>query len=421
MKKLFFLLSIFLLFLSTVFYAQKKTVQNKKGQNECLNCHKDDENLPDDFKDYDVHIAAGLTCADCHGGDPTSDDEDIAMSKKNGFVGVPTRKDIPEFCGKCHSNFEFMKKYKPEVETDQVRQYYTSVHGKQLKKGDENVAVCTSCHTAHSILPPKDPRSSVYALNVPATCNNCHGDKKLMDKYDLPSDIYKKYVNSVHGIDLLKNKDVSGAPACNDCHGNHGATPPGVSSIVNVCGTCHVNNFNFFKASKMGKKWKGDDDYHGCVTCHNNHDIKKPNDSFVGIGDDAICSDCHDEGDKGYVEAKKIHQELTNLSTLYDSANVKLTKVKQLGMDDIDIGFMLKDAHQAMIKARTTVHTFSSAKVAKLTVPGVKITKSAIKKADEEISDYHTRRYGLGAATIALLILIIGLYLKLKSLNKPEA
>ena len=386
-----------------------------------MNCHKSDENLPDDFKSYDVHITAGLTCADCHGGDPTSDDEDIAMSKKNGFVGVPSRKDIPQFCGRCHSDFKFMKNYRPEVETDQVKQYYTSIHGIQLKKGDKNVAVCTSCHTAHSILPPKDPRSSVYALNVPATCNKCHGDKKLMDKYNLPSDIYKKYVNSVHGIDLLKNKDVTGAPACNDCHGNHGATPPGVSSIVNVCGTCHVNNYNYFKASKMGKDWEGDNDYHGCVTCHNNHDIKKPNDSFVGVGDDALCSDCHDKGDKGYEEAKKIHQELTNLSTLYDSAKVKLIKVKQLGMDDISIGFMLKDAHQAMIKARTTVHTFSSAKVAELTVPGIKIANNAIKKADEEISDYHTRRYGLGAATIAILILIIGLYLKLKGLNKPEA
>ncbi|GBD92028.1 cytochrome c nitrite reductase pentaheme subunit [bacterium BMS3Abin04] len=421
MKKLFFLLSIFLLLLSTVFYAQEKTIQDKNGQNECLNCHKSDENLPDDFKSYDVHITAGLTCADCHGGDPTSDDEDIAMSKKNGFVGVPSRKDIPQFCGRCHSDFKFMKNYRPEVETDQVKQYYTSIHGIQLKKGDKNVAVCTSCHTAHSILPPKDPRSSVYALNVPATCNKCHGDKKLMDKYNLPSDIYKKYVNSVHGIDLLKNKDVTGAPACNDCHGNHGATPPGVSSIVNVCGTCHVNNYNYFKASKMGKDWEGDNDYHGCVTCHNNHDIKKPNDSFVGVGDDALCSDCHDKGDKGYEEAKKIHQELTNLSTLYDSAKVKLIKVKQLGMDDISIGFMLKDAHQAMIKARTTVHTFSSAKVAELTVPGIKIANNAIKKADEEISDYHTRRYGLGAATIAILILIIGLYLKLKGLNKPEA
>ena len=234
-------------------------------------------------------------------------------------------------------------------------------------------------------------------------------------------DIYKKYVNSVHGIDLLKNKDVSGAPACNDCHGNHGATPPGVSSIVNVCGTCHVNNFNFFKASRMGKKWKGDDDYHGCVTCHNNHDIQKPDDNFVGVSDNAICSDCHSEGDEGYSEAKKIHTELVSLASLYDSANVKLAKVKELGMDDIDIGFMLKDGHQALIKARTTVHTFSSAKVAKVTAPGVKITKSAIKKADEEISDYHTRRYGLSAATIALLILILGLYLKLRNLSKPES
>jgi hypothetical protein len=46
----------------------------------------------------DVHIAHGLSCADCHGGDRTSDDPDVAMNKKKGFKGKPARTTIPKFC-----------------------------------------------------------------------------------------------------------------------------------------------------------------------------------------------------------------------------------------------------------------------------------------------------------------------------------
>ena len=184
-------------------------------------------------------------CNDCHGGNPKLDDAELSMSKSSGFVGIPTKKNISAFCGKCHSDFEYMKKYRPRIETDQVEQYNTSQHGLALKKGDKNVAVCTSCHTAHSILPANDPRSTTYAINIPNTCNHCHGNKDLWQKYSLDIKVYEDFSNGVHGIALLVNKDI-GAPSCNDCHGNHGATPPGVSSISNVCGMCHVNNVDLF-------------------------------------------------------------------------------------------------------------------------------------------------------------------------------
>ena len=62
-----------------------------------------------------------------------------------------------------------------------------------------------------------------------------------MKEYGIPTDQYEKYSKSVHGVALLQKHDL-GAPACNKCHGNHGATPPGVESISKVCGTCHALN-----------------------------------------------------------------------------------------------------------------------------------------------------------------------------------
>ena len=256
---------------------------------ECAFCHIDLEEVPDDFAPYDVHFVEGLSCAGCHGGDVSADDEDIAMSDEAGFVGVPDPADVSAFCGKCHSDPAFMRTFQPTIRTDQEAQFETSGHGMALADGDTKVATCTSCHTAHAILPASDPRAPVYATNVPETCGTCHDDRDYMAGYGLESNVFEKYAMSVHGVALLEDGDV-GSPACNDCHGNHGALPPEVSSLTQVCGTCHPNNQLLFTESEMARAFE-DDELHGCMECHSHHDIEAPTDEMVGIGDEAICMD----------------------------------------------------------------------------------------------------------------------------------
>ena len=55
----------------------------------CIDCHSalDGEyHVTADQYSQDIHAQKGLTCASCHGGDPTSDDQN-AMSKVAGFKG----------------------------------------------------------------------------------------------------------------------------------------------------------------------------------------------------------------------------------------------------------------------------------------------------------------------------------------------
>ena len=62
---------------------------------------------PAKLYDGDVHHQAGLTCADCHGGNPNDDSMD-AMSPAKGFRGVPKKAAIPDFCARCHSDIAYM-------------------------------------------------------------------------------------------------------------------------------------------------------------------------------------------------------------------------------------------------------------------------------------------------------------------------
>ena len=221
--------------------ASAQTPASKTDQ--CASCHMELEGrLGDPVKAMDkddIHRQRGLSCANCHGGDPTQEGRRAAMDPAKGFIAIPKREDIPRLCGKCHSDAAFMRRFNPAQRVDQEAEYSTSVHGKRLRQGDAKVAVCTSCHGFHGVKAVKNPASPVYPLHVAETCGTCHANADYMKEYKIPTDQLAKWKNSVHGEAMLQKQDIS-APTCNDCHGNHGAAPPSLSSVSNVCGTCHV-------------------------------------------------------------------------------------------------------------------------------------------------------------------------------------
>ena len=68
----------------------------------------------------------------------------------------------------------------------------------------------------------------------------------------IPTTQRAEYERSVHYRALATQNDIS-APTCNDCHGNHGAAPPGVGSLTTVCGTCHAVFQSKFASSVHGQ------------------------------------------------------------------------------------------------------------------------------------------------------------------------
>jgi len=382
---------------------------------QCIICHMEEESMPEGFLDADIHMQVGLSCAGCHGGDPTKDDEDEAMNEDIGFVGVPDRDEIPQMCGKCHSDINFMRRWQPRIATDQVSQYYTSVHGKKLREGDRKVAECASCHTAHAILPARDTRSTTYALNVPGTCKHCHADPSYMADYNIRTTQYEDYARGVHGVALLEKHD-TGSPACNDCHGNHGATPPEVSSLTQVCGQCHVNNARYFEETVMAQEF-AKEELHACEECHGNHNIRPTFDAMVGITDEAVCLDCHDEGDDGYKAAAAIGGKLDSLVTRYDFAVTEQQEVRRIGMDDVEIAYLLQEAHQHLIQARTLVHTFDPEQVGVQTSQGLEKADKAVELAAAQFTESRVRRRGLGVATLFITLLVIALWFKVRDME----
>jgi len=390
--------------------AAAATAQTK---NVCLDCHSNlDEPLKVSAEEFsgNAHALKGLSCDACHGGD--TQNEDRAMTPAAGFRGSIQRAKIPELCGSCHANEDRMREYNPSLRTDQLAQYRTSVHGLRLAKGDTKVAVCTDCHSVHNIRPASDPRSTVYPLNVANTCKRCHADAAYMKPYGIPTDQFASYSASVHHEAMVVRGDLS-APTCSTCHGNHGATPPGVNSVANVCSTCHVFQASLFEASPHKQAFQAAK-LPACVTCHSNHRIQHPGDEMIGSSQESVCARCHKPGDLGMETAEGIHGRLWRLDHDIQSTKALLDNAASSGMEVRESQLELSQASDDLLKARVSIHSASLAPVEEDVQAGDKIVAKVQAAGEAALRERAYRRKGLTVSAFVILavVLTLGAYIR---------
>ena len=413
------------LVLSVLFLLAPSLLHAETTASSCLACHTrltdQRPHNPTVRIHEDVHLKKGLSCHSCHGGNPmvgdVEQDASLAHDLDKGFVGAPAMSEIPQFCDRCHGDVEFMKQYNPKLRVDQLLEYKSSHHGKALAEGDTSVATCISCHGVHGILPVADSRSPVYKTNVAVTCTGCHADEARMKRYGFPIDQKEKYLGSVHGEKLTEG-DLA-APTCNNCHGNHGATPPGLTSIANACGECHANNRDFFNES-VHKSAFAAMEVADCIVCHNHHDIAEPDDVMLGTQEQSMCVSCHGEGDAGFVAAASMSAHLEELKTALQSAHDLLDRAYQGGVN-VTLGkFDLHSADDALIKARTAVHYFDTTKFNDVINAGMADAGRVIELGNSALDDLRMRRVGLAFSLPLILLVALGLIWKIKKLERAQ-
>jgi predicted CXXCH cytochrome family protein len=355
----------------------------------------------------DVHIAHGLSCADCHGGDRTSDDPSVAMSKAKGFKGKPARTAIPKFCASCHANPDFMRKFAPRERVDQYELYQTSIHGKRLAAGDTNVATCIDCHSVHDIRAVKDTLSPVYPLNVPETCSRCHSDARKMAPYKIPTNQLAEYRTSVHWEAMTKRGDLS-APSCASCHGNHGAKPPEVESVAAVCGTCHVLFQQLYEKSVHQAVFSGAGGGGGCIVCHSNHGIHQPSTAML-VGPNAVCSGCHDAGSAPAQTAAQMAAWIDGLDRALKQSETVLARAEEYGMEVSEAQVRLIDGRENLVKSRLALHAIDSGEMRKPIDAGMAIAKETLGVGQAALREKDFRRWGLAVSVLLIGIAILAI------------
>jgi predicted CXXCH cytochrome family protein len=364
----------------------------------------------------DIHIRRGFTCTACHGGDARAPGME-AMDPAKGFVGKPSPARIPALCGTCHSRPEVMRRFNPRIPTDEVARFLTSVHGKRLAAGDGRAATCTSCHGVHPILAVGDSRSPVFPSNVPATCGRCHADAAYMKPYGIPTTQLAEYRDSIHGEALLRRGNRQ-APACNDCHGNHGAVPPGVTSVANVCAQCHASQRDLFLRSPHRAAYEAAG-FGQCTVCHGHHKIVRPTDEMVGAAAPAVCAQCHTAASPGGLAAAAMRKALDELKDSIATAAAVVARAENLGVELTDAKLPLSDAQTQLTLARNLVHSLSLREVQTAVASGVGLSRRAEDLGRAGLAEIEFRRRGLLAALAVIAVLLAGLWLRVRSLPGP--
>ena len=371
----------------------------------------------------DTHFRRGLACAGCHGGDPMDPmgHDHVASWPANADRRRDDRSWIPGFCGRCHSDSAFMRRFDPGLPTDQLEKYHQSRHGVALAAGDSRAAQCVSCHGAHGIFGAKSPRSPVYPARVPETCGACHGDAAYMEGVQLPdgspmpTNQVEEYRDSVHGRALLERGDV-GAPACNDCHGNHAALPPDVASVSQVCRTCHARNGELFDGSKHKEAFvvRG---WAECDVCHGKHAIARTSDAMLAPGPQSLCHGCHAEHAGGNPEcdaaAAYFHESLIRLATAHDALGERAEHLARQGLDIEAIEGELSTLFDSLQQSRSYVHAFDRSEFDQAAADGrasIDHIADLEQAAQEELGQ---RRLGLLLAVTLIALLMLLLRIKL--------
>ena len=278
-------------FAVTTTLAATNTVE-KFSSADCLDCHSDPKNtrivngekvalavFPKSGFKKSVH--SELDCIDCHDGIKE------LLHDKN----VP-----PPNCAGCHEK--------------EGKDYAGSIHGMSHKMGASGAAQCWDCHGSHEILSAKNPASSVYKLNLPATCAKCHSNAKLTKEYQIEfPEAANQYMDSIHGAALLKMGLIV-APSCNDCHGAHGIkrsvdrdSPINHANVAKTCGKCHVGIEETYNKSIHGQLLAvGDKRWPVCIDCHSAHQIVNPTGNNFKATSDERCGKCHADRLEHYSE-----------------------------------------------------------------------------------------------------------------------
>ena len=145
------------------------TVNRFNIPNTCGQCHA---NIEKEYKES-IHGVAALqkgssdapVCIDCHG-------EHNILKPSNPLAPTSNVNVSREVCSRCHASITLATKY--GLNPNRWSTFQNSYHGLALQGGATTVANCGSCHGVHLILPPTDPRSTVYQGNLEKTCGKCH-------------------------------------------------------------------------------------------------------------------------------------------------------------------------------------------------------------------------------------------------------
>ena len=253
---------------------------------DCLSCH-DNPNVKSSVDGRSLFVNTTelkesrhntIACSQCH--------SEVNVSKHRPCETIKTKVD----CASCHA----------EVGTE----YSKSMHGTLFAQNDLNAPTCKECHGNHDVLGKLNPKSPIFATNIPDLCATCHreGEQAAIRYKGTEKDIITHYSESIHGKGLLKS-GLTVTATCTDCHTAHMELPHdniessiNQANIASTCGKCHHGiEDQFVQSVHSPLVTNTDKELPGCADCHSAHTIKRADTEGFQLEIMDQCGRCHEQ------------------------------------------------------------------------------------------------------------------------------
>jgi len=266
--------------------ARKVFYDQGMADKDCLRCHERASiRASDDGRSLTVKadplthsMHQKVSCSQCHAG--------VNASRHRPCETIVQKVD----CASCHAEVG--------------QQFQRSMHGRLIANNDPNAPTCKECHGTHEVKGRTDPKSPIFAINIPRLCGKCHQEgKKAAVRYTgSEHEIIAHYTESIHGKGLLKS-GLTVTATCSDCHPAHNVLPmsdPASSvnpqNVPTTCGKCHHGiQEQFVQSIHTTLKGKTDKELPVCNDCHTAHTIRRTDIEGFKLDIMTKCGRCHEK------------------------------------------------------------------------------------------------------------------------------
>jgi len=268
-----------------------------QSNDDCLMCHEDHELTKEvNGKPKSLFVNTKIL-----GNSPHKELDCIMCHEDAAVEDFPHPENLkPVNCGNCHD--------------DENKEFLQGIHGTAYTNHVKYAPNCKECHGTHDILANSDPKSRTYKMNIPLLCGKCHKEgAPVALNYNISEhNILQNYSQSIHGRGLYLSGLIVTA-TCNDCHGNHKILPHtnqnssiSVKNIAKTCMKCHARIEDVHVKVINKQQWeKKPGAIPACTDCHPPHIVNQQN--IVETISDRSCLKCHEKDDvHKVVDGKRI-------------------------------------------------------------------------------------------------------------------
>lgn len=127
---------------------------------------------------------------------------------------------------------------------------------------------------------------------------------------------------------------------------------------------------------------------------------------------------CHTKGDDCDRARARMLTQLTQLDQAIQSADRQLAQAESVGMEVSAARMAQSEAKDSLMKARVAIHSFHPEVVQKDVQAGLEIAHKDLRAGQEAMAERNRRRAGLGASLLANGIMLAGLWLYIRKIER---